>query len=133
TGNASNLGALGSLELTRIGIDWTHKLIARADIQSTDGETTAERILASWQPNYRMNKRTYAFGLAQYEHDPFAGYDGRYTLGGGIGYRALTGRTLQLDLEGGPALRYTDEGGDLAGIRDRNSEIVGRGSLKVMW
>lgn len=128
TGSSSNLGLLGSLALERTSIDWTHKLIARADLQRTDGETSSERLLASWQPNYRFDKSTYAFGLAQYEHDPFAGYDDRYTLGGGFGYRALSGPRMQLDLEGGPALRYTDS---IEGIT--RSRIVGRGSLNFRW
>ena len=105
TGTTTSFGMLGALDLKREGIDWTHKLSARADVQSTNGETTAERIFAAWQPNYRFQERAYAYGLAQYEHDAFAGYDNRYTLGGGLGYRALDGARLKLELEGGPALR----------------------------
>lgn len=126
TGTSSNLGVLGSVELEREGIEWSHKLSGRAEVQSTDGETTTERLFAAWQPKYGFQGQAYAFGLAQYEHDPFAGYDHRYTLGAGLGYRAIAGDRLQLDLEGGPAFRHTDE---IEGLR--RSHLVGRGSLNL--
>lgn len=128
TGTSSSLGAFASVNLERATIDWTHKLTASADLQQTNGQTSAERILAAWQPSYRMDQQTYAFGLAQYERDPFAGYDTRATIGGGLGYRAVRGPNLRLELEGGPALRHTAtiDGGD-------RTHIVGRGSLNLQW
>jgi putative salt-induced outer membrane protein len=128
TGSTTSFGLLGALDLKREGVDWTHKLSARADVQSTNGQTTTERIFAAWQPNYRFQEKTYAYGLAQFEHDPFAGYDSRYTLGGGLGYQALDGARLKLSLEGGPAVRRIDE--VHGGIHSR---IAGRGSLNLNW
>src|SRR5262249_40929351 len=46
TGTTSEFGLLGSLDLKRKGIDWTHELSARAEVQRTNGETTTERLLA---------------------------------------------------------------------------------------
>ena len=128
TGSTTSFGVLGALDLKREGIDWTHKLSARADLQSTNGQTTTERIFAAWQPSFRFQEKTYAYGLAQYEHDPFAGYDGRYTLGGGLGYRALDGARLKVEIEGGPALRRIEEAGNRA-----HSYLAGRGSLNLNW
>jgi putative salt-induced outer membrane protein len=128
TGSTNNFGLLGSLDLKREGIDWTHKLSARAEVQKTDGQTTAERVVAAWQPNYRFRPRTYAYGLAQYEQDPFAGYDSRATLGGGLGWQAIDGERLKLELEGGPALRRVDPVD-----RAASSRIAGRGSLSLNW
>lgn len=128
TGNTSSFGLVGSIELKREGVEWTHRLSARADVQSTNGATTAERLIAAWQPGYRFRKTLYAYGLAQYEHDPFAGYDNRYTLGGGLGWHALDSGGLKLELEGGPALRRVDEvDGGL------HSRVAGRGSLNLKW
>jgi putative salt-induced outer membrane protein len=128
TGSTSSLGLLGSLELKREGIEWTHKVSARVEVQRTNGETSAERVFAAWQPNYRFEGHTYAYGLAQYEHDPFAGYDDRYTLGGGLGYQALDGERLKLELEGGPAFRHVNE----VDGTDR-SRLAARGSLNLNW
>lgn len=129
TGSTTSFGLLGSLDLKRQGIDWTHQLSARAEVQSTNGDTTAERLFAAWQPNYRFHgEKTYAYGLIQYEHDPFAGYDHRYTAGGGLGWRALDSERIKLELEGGPTLRRVDEVD--GGTRQR---IAGRGSLNLNW
>jgi putative salt-induced outer membrane protein len=128
TGTSSSLGAFAAINLERATIDWSHRLVANADIQETNGDTSAERLLASWQPNYRFSKQAYGFGIAQYERDPFAGYEGRATLGVGIGYRPLNTPALKLELEGGPAIRHTVP---IDGF-DR-THLVGRGSLNLQW
>lgn len=128
TGTSSNLGAFAAINLERATIDWSHKLVASADVQKTNGEASAERLTALWQPNYRFSKQAYAFGLAQYERDPFAGYDARATLGAGMGYRPLNTSTLKLELEGGPAVRHTVP---IDGFE--RTHLVGRGSLNLQW
>lgn len=128
TGTSSSLGAFAAINLERATIDWSHKLVASADIQRTNGRTSAERLLASWQPNYRFDKQAYAFGIAQYERDPFAGYDTRAMLGVGMGYRAVDTPALKLEIEGGPGLRHTVpiDGYD-------RTHLVGRGSINLQW
>jgi putative salt-induced outer membrane protein len=128
TGSTSNFGLLGSFDLKREGEEWVHRLTARAEVQSTNDETTTERVIAAWQPSYRFDDKVYAFGLAQYEHDPFAGYDHRYTLGGGLGWRAFTGDRFKLELEGGPTWRQVYE---VDGVT--RSSLAGRGSLNLDW
>jgi putative salt-induced outer membrane protein len=128
TGTSSNLGAFASINLERATIDWSHRLVASANVQQTNGDTSAERLLGSWQPNYRIRNEAYAFGLAQYERDPFAGYDARATLGAGMGYRPLDTPILKLELEGGPAVRYTNPIDDL-----ERTHLVGRGSINLQW
>lgn len=128
TGSTSSLGVLGSLEIKREGLDWSHKLSARAETQRANGETTADRAFTAWQPSYRFTEEVYAYGLIQYEHDPFAGYRSRYTLGGGLGYRVLDDKRLKIELEGGPALRrvgYVDG--------PARSQVAGRASLDLSW
>jgi len=128
TGNTRNLGLYGSVKLGRNGINWQHKVEARADIQKTDGVTTTERILGSWQPNYKIDDRLYAYGLGQYEHDPFLGYDHRYTAGSGMGFHVIAKPDIRLDLEGGPAVRYTDYV-----VEPAQTTIAGRASLAFNW
>ena len=128
TGNTSNFGLYGAFGAEREGLDWSHKLSARADIQRTNGTTTTQRVLASWQPNYAVEDRLYAYGLTQYEHDKFLGYQNRYTLGGGLGYGVIDTGDLSLDLEGGPAVRVTD-----FVVGDTDSTLAGRASLDFAW
>ena len=128
TGNTHNIAVYGSLKLTREGIHWRNALTARADFQKTDGITSTDRDSIAYQPQYKFDERMYVYGLGQFEHDRFTGYDQRYTAGTGLGYRVLPGPRLQVDLEGGPAVRQTrfiDS--------DHRTDFAGRGSLNVAW
>ena len=58
----------------------------------------------------------------------FAGYDSRYTLGGGFGYRLATESRFKMEVEGGPALRWTDDV-----VTGMHSHLVGRGSVNLEW
>ena len=128
TGRTSYVGVFGSLGLDREGIRWRHKLLARAEYQDGRNVVDVERIVASWQPNYKMGERLYSYGLAQFESDPIQGYDGRYTAGGGLGYGLLAGPKAKLDLEGGPALRHIDPVS-----RPSYTTLAARASINFRW
>lgn len=128
TGNTSNLGLFGQIKLNREGPRWRLGLSGRTDYQRTDGRKTADRTIAAIQPYYKFDDRLYAYGIGQYERDPFLGYWSRYTAGAGIGYSIVTHPELKIDFEGGPAVRYinyTDE--------PTETTAAGRASLAVRW
>lgn len=127
TGPVNSLGVVASADLERRGIDWTHKLYLRGEVQSADGARTAERVIALWQPRYTLSPRAYAFGLAQFERDPTLGYDERYTAGLGGGLRLVAEDGFKLSVEGGPALRRT-----VTPI-DRAVRVAARGKLDLDW
>lgn len=107
SGNADNTGVTASLALTKDGINWRHKLTARADYQESEGVTTREQFLAAYELNRKISDRLYAYGLAQYERDRFQGFAARYAASGGLGYDVLTdGPTLSV--KAGPAWRRTE-------------------------
>lgn len=108
TGNTSNLGLAVGLRLDRKGIDWQHLLNASADFQRSNGRTTSEKYFASWEPRYRLGRRAFAFAISQYERNPFQGFDARYSVSGGIGYRLLDKDDISLSLKAGPAWRRTE-------------------------
>lgn len=107
TGNAANAGITAGLALTREGIRWRHNLSGRADYQETEGVVTREQYLATYEPNFRLSERLYAYGLAQYERDRFQGFSARYSVSGGLGYDVLTGPAMTLAVKAGPAWRRT--------------------------
>lgn len=125
TGPASSLGAVGALDLKREGLDWSHKVQLRGEVQDTDGVRAVERIVASWQPRYALSPKSYGFGLGLYEHDPGLGYDARYSAAIGAGWSLASGKALKLAIEGGPALRRTISRGE-----DR-TRLAGRGTLDL--
>jgi len=128
TGSTDSLGLYGALTARRTGVQWVHQLNARAEIQENGGRRTAERAGASWQARRLIHPRFYLFGLAQYEHDPFIGFDSRYSAGLGAGYSILDRPSLHVELEGGPAFRATD-----ARRREDFSSVAARASLAFSW
>ncbi|SEH17729.1 putative salt-induced outer membrane protein [Sphingopyxis sp. YR583] len=108
SGNTESVGLSAGLALARKGIDWTHKMRAQADYQRTNGQTSVERYLAELEPQYRINDRTFAYGLGRWEHDRILGYDTRWNLSGGLGYKVVDTKKMTLSLKGGPAFRQTD-------------------------
>jgi len=108
TGNSSNTGLSASLTAERKGIDWRHKLFARADYQRANGVTNREQFLGRYEPNYQVSDAFYVYALAQYERDRFQGFSSRYAVSGGMGWQALKTDDLQLSVKAGPAYRVTD-------------------------
>jgi putative salt-induced outer membrane protein len=108
SGNTDSVGLSAGVALARKGIDWTHKFRAQADYQRTNGKTSVERYVAELEPQYRINDRAFAFGLGRWEHDRILGYDTRWNLSGGLGYKVVDSKKMTLSLKGGPAFRQTD-------------------------
>jgi putative salt-induced outer membrane protein len=107
TGNSDSQGVSASLALTRDGLDWRQKFKAQVDYQRSLGVTSREHYLVAWEPNWKVDDRSYIYGAAQFESDRFLGYTTRYSVSTGAGYSALKGGRLKLDLELGPAYRAT--------------------------
>lgn len=128
TGVTDTLGVYGSVNLTRTGPVWTHRVSGRFDYQDTNGVRSVERYAAGYEPQVRLNERLYSFGVAQYEHDRFLGYADRVTLGVGFGVNPFDRPDFKLSLDAGPAFRRTDYIG-----QNRDATIAGRGSLNARW
>ena len=108
TGNSEDTGLSLALTLKREGIDWTHALKATADYQRSNGVTSRERYLAAYEPRYQIGENLFAYGLTQYEHDRFQGFEHRYAVSGGIGYKLLDSDSATLSVKAGPAYRVTE-------------------------
>src|SRR5690242_1408443 len=128
TGNSQNIGLTAAVDLDREGLQWRHKLHLQADYQESLHVTTREHYLASYEPNYKVDERSYVYGNLQYESDRFLGYYNRYSASVGAGYTAIKNPRMRLDLELGPAYRYTN----FTDTRNENN-IATRGSLDFSW
>jgi putative salt-induced outer membrane protein len=128
TGTTEAVGIYASAKLTRDGLRWRQQIDARLDYQETNNVPSTERWLVAWQPNYKIDDQFYAYGLGQYEHDKFLGYNSRETLGVGLGYQAVSSPKLKITIEGGPAFRHTDYV-----AQPSRTTIAGRGSLSARW
>ncbi|WP_174297557.1 DUF481 domain-containing protein [Sphingomonas bacterium] len=128
TGNSDTAGVTAALSATREGIDWRQKFHGQFDYQESLGIVTRNHWLAGYEPNYKFGPRGYVYGQLLYESDRFLGFHDRASGSAGIGYSVLKAPRLRLDLELGPAYRYT------AYIDDtRRGSIAGRGSVDLKW
>ena len=62
---------------------------------------TASALRGGWSFSDNFSRRLFASVLNEYEHDRFQDLDLRFVLGGGLGYNAVKGDRLQLDIVGG--------------------------------
>jgi putative salt-induced outer membrane protein len=108
TGNTDNVGVTLSLAITRTGIDWEHRVRATADLQRSQGRTTREQYLVSYEPRYEIESDLFVYGLGQFERDRFRGFSGRYSVSGGLGYKLLDSQGAQLSIKAGPSWRYVE-------------------------
>lgn len=128
TGNTRSKGLSAGLALARKGIDWNYKVRAQADYQRTNGRTSVERFLAEAEPQYKVSDRGFAYGLVRWEQDRILGYDRRWNVSGGLGYKLIDGKAMSLSVKGGPTWRQTDF------VRgDRDSELTGLAGLDFGW
>ena len=118
SGNTDSVGIAASLKLERKGLEWTHLLRARGDYQRQNGSTSREQFLAAYEPRWQFSDDMFIYGLAQYEGDRLQGFDGRYAVSGGLGYKLLDREGLKLSIKAGPAWRLTDfrDGGSASRI-----------------
>lgn len=127
-GNSDTKGLAAALQLTRESTRWRMRLSANADYQRSNGATSTERFVAAAEPNYKFAEHLFVYGLAQYERDPIQGYDARYVVSGGVGYRPVASDNFKLDLKAGPAWRNTD----FIRAADENA-VSGLGSANLYW
>src|SRR3546814_8224369 len=76
--------------------------MAQADYQRTNGATTVEKFIAEYEPQARLNDRTFAFGLGRWERDRMQGFDVRWSASGGLGYKIVDNKAMTLNLKAGP-------------------------------
>lgn len=128
TGNTDTSNLTARLGVTNERDHWRHNLALEALNTQDDGDTTAERYLATWQSDYRFSENEYLFGRVAYEDDKFSGYEYRITETVGYGRRVLDRRNMTLDLEAGPGARQSK-------LEDGNTEneFVARLAAHYAW
>ncbi|MBX7531332.1 DUF481 domain-containing protein [Qipengyuania sp. 1XM1-15A] len=108
SGNTDSVGVAAGIKLKREGIDWTHLIRGRVDYQRQNGETSREQFLAAYEPRWQFDENLFVYGLAQFERDELQGFDARYSVSGGLGYKVFDREGLKLSVKAGPAYRITE-------------------------
>jgi putative salt-induced outer membrane protein len=128
SGNTDTSNLTVKLGVTNERDHWRHNLALEALNTEDDGDTTAERYLATWQSDYKFSEHEYLFGRIAYEDDKFSGYEYRVTESIGYGRRVLNRENMTLDLEAGPGVRQSK-------LEDGNTEheFVARVAGRYLW
>jgi putative salt-induced outer membrane protein len=105
TGSTRNTTIAAGMKLNKNGLDWQHHLAGIVDYQHSNGNTTANREVASYEVDYKFSPQIFTSGFVQWEQDRFAGFNRRFTESLGLGYNILGGPVVTWLVSGGPALR----------------------------
>jgi putative salt-induced outer membrane protein len=128
TGTARNTTVAVGLKLNRLGIDWQHHITGLVDYQRSNGRTTDNRELASYEADYNFSPRLFANGMVQWEQDRFAGFNHRFTETAGIGYSIINTPAVTWQVSGGPALRQTEF---ITG--ETANDVSGHAATQFVW
>jgi putative salt-induced outer membrane protein len=128
TGTSRNTTVAAGIKLNRNGLDWQHHLVGLIDYQHSNGITTANRELASYEIDYKFSPRLFTNGLLQWEQDRFAGFSHRFTESLGLGYNLFANPVVTWTVSGGPALRQATF---INGSTE--SDISARASTGFLW
>ncbi len=108
----------------------------------SDGTKNAERYSTEIRVDRSHSDRLYSFGYGGWLQDRFAGFDARYDLGAGAGYRLVTGPKHFLLGEGGLTFNreeYTDDtssdfpGGRIYGLYEYHFTEKNRFTQSLEW
>ncbi len=90
--------------------------------------TTAEKYGLLGKVDYKLDQKSYLFGVLTYEDDRFSGYEYQATESVGYGYRVVDNGTVVLDLEAGPGMRQSKFIGG-----ESDSEAILRLGGRLLW
>lgn len=128
TGNTNTRSANAqALAAYRSG-NWANLLSLQSLNASTDGVTTSDSLDVTGQSEFSLTKTNYLFGLVDYLHNTFAGYQRRTAEILGYGRRIITTPTQQLDVELGVGARQTHFTDDTS-----QSRFVERLAANYLW
>ncbi len=128
TGNTETQNLSAMFEVTSESQKWKQLFYIDYLNNSTNDETTADRIFSRLQSNYKVTKRGYVFGAASYDQDEFSGYEYQATASLGYGHRVVDLEKFLLNLEIGAGYRQSE-----TDIGDTESNAIGRGALDFTW
>ncbi len=129
SGNTEGSTLTFAFDFGKDGIDWRHALHMDAYNQSSDDERKAEKYLAYWQSNWKINEIQSIFYRGQYDEDKFSSYSAQGVVTAGYGHRLVNNDSVVLDLEAGPGYRRSK----LADTGDIENEFIVRLAGNFKW
>ncbi|QQX81088.1 DUF481 domain-containing protein [Shewanella sp. KX20019] len=135
TGNTDTSSIKGRLNLMQELGNWENQYLFEGLYKEDTGDVTAKRYYAGIQGDYKFDEKNYMFITANYEVDPFTGYDFKSVVSAGYGHKFIdTGKVL-LSAEFGPGYIYKSLDEEQAALRGYDSEdsVVGHGVMNFAY
>ena len=131
TGNTETSSVKGRLNLKHELGDWENQYLLEGLYKEDTNVVTAKRYFAGAQGNYKLDDTNYLFANANYEVDPFTGYDYKITGAAGYGHRFFETDKTFLDAEIGPGYIYQRLDSEQAALLgyDTDSSIIAHGVI----
>ena len=92
------------LGMSEVVDQWKHSLEMAALRATSNHIKSADRYMAGWQSDYKLNARSFWFGALRYENDKFSGFDYQASASTGLGYKFYD--TDQIKLSGQAGVGY---------------------------
>ncbi|MFT3907057.1 MAG: DUF481 domain-containing protein [Steroidobacteraceae bacterium] len=96
------------LDMTDEVDQWKHALSLAALRAATDGDTSANRVTAGWQSDYKFSDRAFTFGALRYEKDKFSGFSYQASVTGGFGYNFIATEQVKFSGQVGAGYRRSE-------------------------
>ena len=135
TGNTDTSSLKARLALKQELGEWENAYLLEGLYKEDSGENTAKRYYAGIQGDYKFDEKNYMYITANYEADPFTGFDYKMIASSGYGHKFIdSGRTF-LSAEIGPGYIYKrldDEQSASLGY-DNEDSIVAHGAMNFSY
>jgi len=95
-GNADATSANAKLDVSREVDKWKNSAFLGLLYGRNATFTTAQRIEARWQTDYKITERMFTFGALRGEQDKFSGFQYQATVSTGVGYKFIDNDSTKL-------------------------------------
>ena len=100
-GNSDAKSANAAIDMAYLDGPWKHAFHLGGLYGESAGVVAAERWDTSWQTNYDLTTDLYTFGLLNYRHDLFSGFEYQESGSAGLGYKLIDTATTKLSAQVG--------------------------------
>ncbi|WP_076540825.1 YdiY family protein [Shewanella sp. UCD-KL21] len=135
TGNTDTSSVKARLGMKQELGNWENAYLLEGLYNEDSGENTAKRYYVGAQGDYKFDEKSYMYITANYEADPFTGFDYKIIGSAGYGYKFIDNEKAFLSLEVGPGYIYKqlDDEQSLALGYDSEDSVVAHGAMNFSY
>ncbi len=135
TGNTDTSSVKARLKMMQELGNWENVYLFEGLYKEDTDEVTAKRYYGGVQGDYKFDDKNYMYVTANYEVDPFTGYDYKAVASAGYGHKFIDSGDMFLSAEIGPGYIYKkldDEQRAILGY-DNEDSVVAHGAMNFTY